>query len=70
MVQVAAILVLWWGEWRPDQFEAKGGIMQMGNALGDATNNYAEAQGMAIGIKELVRLLLRITTRLASSLEA
>ena len=47
----------WWGSWSPQQFHVHGMILRKGLALGRRTNNYAEARGMAMALKEALRML-------------
>ena len=51
----------WWGEWILGEFVAAGLLLRRGRKLGVATNNVAEAHGMAAGVRELALLLRRIT---------
>ena len=60
---------MWWGVWCPTHFEEKGALLFKGQCLGDATNNVAEARGMAVAIKALLRWKMRTVQRLAAHLE-
>jgi len=37
----------WWGEFRQQDFKAAGQLWRIGNCIGHATNNFADAAGMA-----------------------
>ena len=65
----AAGVGIWWGQWHPQEFREQGCLLRLGRRLGDGTNNYAEAKGMALGIKAVLQCLLRTVTFLSDAFE-
>ena len=59
----------WWGLWDAAGFQSKGLMLCSGKKLGHATNNVAEARGMAAAVKEITHLLMNASSLLADCLK-
>ena len=55
----------WWGSWADGSFNERGLLVRRGDQLGIATNNIAEAAGMATALREAVRWHFEVAEELA-----
>ena len=55
----------WWGKWCSGSFQEEGCFLRRGVRLGIGTNNTAEAEAMAVAIREALRWHFEVTEALA-----
>ena len=61
----ASGICVWWGSWQDGAFYSNGLILQSGCKLGSCTNNYAEAHGIKLLMKTVLRLHYWLAEQLA-----
>ena len=56
---------IWWGHFENSLFQSKGLLVQKATRLGNATNNVAEAHGLASILKTTLRFNLWLSEQLS-----